>query len=105
MEDDNVIIKRSLERSFEIEVVKENADISFDELRKILIDRIIGLLSENPEKLMNMLYRFDVSEQKVHEIFTHSFPFDMPEKIAELIMERQMQKIQTRKLYAEGKDL
>lgn len=94
---------RSLENSFLID--SENIPVTtIDQVKKLLIERIVQLLSENPEKLMNMMYRFDVSEKKIHEIFTNSFPFDIPEKIADLILERQQQKLYTRKLYAEHKD-
>ncbi len=104
MEDDIGIVVYSLERSFGIEIPQNDSGIQFSSLRAILVERIVRLLTESPEQLMSMLYRFDVSEDKVHEVFAHSFPFDMPEKIADLIMERQMQKIHTRKLYAEHKD-
>ncbi|MBK7988605.1 MAG: hypothetical protein IPK11_17300 [Ignavibacteria bacterium] len=76
---------------------------SIDELRNALAEHITALLSTQPEKLMNILYRFDVSEDKIHEVFTTVFPFDIPLKVADLILERQQQKLVTRQLYSSGK--
>lgn len=73
-----------------------------DELRHILAERITTLLSTQPEKLMNILYRFDVSEDKIHDVFTKAFPFDIPFKVADLIIERQQQKLLTRQQYSSG---
>ena len=58
------------------------------------LSKIIGyLLDRDLEKLMNILYRIDVSEQKVKEIFAHEEPGNLSMAIAELIVERQKQKI------------
>lgn len=65
-------------------------------IRKELVDRIIRLLNTNPEKLMSILYRIDVSEARVNEIFSTALPPDVPEMLAELIIERQMAKAKTR---------
>lgn len=65
-------------------------------IRKELVDRIIRLLNTNPEKLMSILYRIDVSEARVNEIFCKALPPDVPDMLAELIIERQMAKAKTR---------
>ena len=61
-------------------------------IRTELVERIIRLLKTNPEKLMSILYRIDVSEENVNEIFTKAMPPDVPEELAELIIQRQLQK-------------
>ena len=45
---------------------------------------------------MTILYRIDVSERNVNEIFSKSIPPDVPELIADLIIERQLAKARTR---------
>lgn len=65
-------------------------------IRKELVDRIIRLLNTNPEKLMSILYRIDVSEARVNEIFSKALPPDVPDMLAELIIERQIAKAKTR---------
>jgi len=67
-----------------------------EHLRRMLIDRIVELLSRNPEKLMAILYRIDVSEKRVDEIMTKSFPTEVPLHLADLIIERQMAKARSR---------
>ena len=71
--------------------------ITLEEIRKGLVERIIHLLNVNPEKLMSILYRIDVSETRVNEIFAHAMPPDIPEQLADLIIERQLQKARTRR--------
>ncbi|MBC8124697.1 MAG: hypothetical protein H7X70_03085 [Candidatus Kapabacteria bacterium] len=65
-------------------------------IRAVLVERIIFLLNANPEKLMTILYRIDVSETVVNEIFLMAIPPDVPELIADLIIERQLAKARTR---------
>jgi hypothetical protein len=65
-------------------------------VRAALVDRIIYLLNSNPERLMAILYRIDVSEPRVNEIFSHALPPDIPEQIADLVIERQIAKAETR---------
>jgi hypothetical protein len=67
-----------------------------EHLRRMLINRIVELLSRNPEKLMAILYRIDVSEKRVDEIMTKSFPTEVPLHLADLIIERQMAKARSR---------
>ncbi len=65
-------------------------------VRAALTDRIIRLLTTNPERLMAILYRIDVGEAAVDEIFRTAFPPDVPELLADLIIERQLAKARTR---------
>ena len=76
----------------------EDLDVAsvLDEMRRQLVEKIILLLNRNPEKLMSILYRIDVSEKRVNEIFSSSLPPDIPEELADLIIERQLQKYSNR---------
>jgi hypothetical protein len=49
------------------------------------------------------LYRIDVDETKVHEIMMTKDKTLIPEKIADLIIERQLARIKTQMLYKQGK--
>ncbi len=69
------------------------------ELRKILIRRIEELIDKNPERLLWILYRIDVSEQKVKQALTENASLDYSAVLADLIIQRQLEKIKTR--YAE----
>lgn len=72
--------------------------------RAMLIDRIIELLSGNTERLMHILYRVDVSEAAVAEIFRDTPLPEIAPALADRIIERQMEKARTRAEYREGKD-
>lgn len=77
------------------------ADDMLARLRAMLVDRIIYLLNMNPERLMAILYRIDVSEPRVNEIFSHALPPDIPEQIADLVIERQLAKAESRARHKE----
>lgn len=68
-------------------------------IRAALVDGIIRLLSGNPERLMTILYRIDVDERRVNTIFTTALPPDMPELLADLVIERQLAKAVYRAQY------
>lgn len=71
----------------------------FDKLKEWLAYEIRILLDRDLQKLLNMLYRIDVNEQKAKEAFTDLNP---AMKLAELIIEREIQKVETRKKYSDN---
>jgi len=86
-------------------ISKENFD-SLDELRKYLSHKIGDLLDANYEKLINILYRIDVNEEKLNELFGRKNREPISEGLADLIIERQLQKINIRNMYRkESKNL
>ena len=70
---------------------------TMDELVKELTRAIEYLIEKDFEKLMHILYRIDVSEAKVKEVF--GLEQDVAEQIALLIIKREQQKIITREKY------
>lgn len=86
-----------IERVFDIELSGEQSVVmSLPMLRSLLVNRIIELLNKNPERLMTVLYRIDVSETQVNSIFSSALPPDIPEMLADAILERQSQKVRSR---------
>lgn len=80
-----------------------NSDFEkLEEFKKYLIDRLTDMLDNNFNLLVNTLYRIDISERKLAELFGAKNKENIPEKLADLIIERQIQKIQFRKKYREG---
>lgn len=71
----------------------------FSEIRSRLTTLISNLLDSDIQGLLNLLYRIDVSELKVKTILATANPGEMAKKIAALIIERQIQKINTRMKY------
>ena len=77
--------------------------VSLEEFRKYLAEKLKHLLDEKFDTLVNILYRIDISEQKLSELFSGQNRDFIPASLADLIIERQLQKIKLRKLYKEGK--
>jgi len=71
---------------------------SLDKLRRILSDYINELIEKNFQQLINLLYRLDVSENKLKQML-NDVNEDAGLVIADLIIERQTQKIETRKQF------
>ncbi|MBZ0183043.1 MAG: hypothetical protein K8F60_11350 [Melioribacteraceae bacterium] len=76
---------------------------NFGEIRKLLAERIAELAEKNFDKLINSLYRMDINEKKLHEVLYAKEKENIPSLIADLIIERQVQRIRTQILYKEGK--
>jgi len=76
---------------------------SLEEFRKYLTDKLKLLLDEKFDLLVNILYMIDISEKKLSELFSGQNRDFIPTSLADLIIERQLQKIKLRKLYKEGK--
>ena len=75
--------------------------LSMEDVRLFLIERISKLLESNIDLLLSALYRIDVYEHKVKHAFATSPTDQLPEILADLIIERQIQKIHIRQSYKE----
>jgi hypothetical protein len=77
--------------------------VSLEEFKKYLTEKLKFLLDEKFDILVNILYRIDISEKKLSQLFSGKNRDSIPASLADLIIERQLQKIRLRKLYNEGK--
>lgn len=75
----------------------ESTPDSEQELLALLADRIAEMLERRPEYLMSMLYRLDVLEEKIHPVMRPDAPEPANWGLARLVLERQKQRIQTKK--------
>ncbi len=75
-----------------------------DEIERVLAEKIRGLIDNNFEKLQNILYRIDLDQQKVHEVFLQFGSEEFPLILAKLIIERQLAKVKTRHYYKTQKN-
>ncbi len=78
----------------------------YDALKKLLSARIEEMIDHEFDRFVNLLYRIDISESKVKEALAEQ-PFSKGvEKVADMIIQRQLQKIATRRQYSSsGHDL
>jgi len=72
-----------------------------DELHRYLTLAIRELLDTGFNKLLNALYRIDVSEKKVTEAIHLEAPDKISSKLATLVIERELQKVYSRRKYSE----
>ena len=74
----------------------ESSGDDIEKLKEILAARVSEMLWKNHSKFMNALYRLDVSERKISEIFKTLSADKQPRALAEAILERELQKAKTR---------
>ena len=89
-----VVISKDLELNQELPVPS-----GLEELITELSVIIGEMITHDFNRLVNILYRIDVSEEKVKKAMGEQSPEDVPRKIAELIVERELQKLETRRRY------
>ena len=96
-------IKNQVFESLEIDgallPVTNSEEEKFIAFRNLLIRRIEELAEKDMEKLLWTLYRIDVSEKKLNEVLKATGPADFSSVIADLIIERQLQKVESRKKF------
>ena len=66
------------------------------DIRSQLIEGINHLISQDFNKLVLLLYRVDVSEKKLRQILAESPQTDAAILIADLLIQRQLEKIRSR---------
>ncbi len=74
------------------------------QLKERLTRKITELIDKDYERLLNILYRIDINENKLNELFGSKNREYIPEKLADLIIERQLQKINFRNKYRNEKN-
>lgn len=70
---------------------------SFEALRKQLTEQINQLINEDFEKLVFLLYRIDVDEARMRALLAEQKNGNSAELLADLVLERQLQKIKSRR--------
>lgn len=83
---------------------KDIASLKEATLYNQLVEQINTLIKDDFEKLVQLLYRIDVSEQKLKMLLQTNPNEDAAKLIASLIIERQIQKIELRKKMKEEGD-
>ena len=85
------------EVSRELEVLLAEKDHSL--ARQILADRINELVNTDFQKLVSILYRMDVNEIRLRQLLKDNPGADAGIIIADLMIERQAEKIRSREQY------
>ncbi len=92
-----------------IQIINKQIDTDFAEgilmqaLQEKLIVFINDLIQNNFQRLVAILYKVDVDENKLKRILKEDTGKDAADIIARLIIEREIQKIETRKQFGSKK--
>lgn len=91
----HIVIAKKVGEDLDVDIPLELTD---KEMILHIADRVERLLKADPDLLMSYLYRLDVEQKKIHEALTVSI-LPVHVTFAELIWERQKQRIATKKKY------
>ncbi|MFA3783448.1 hypothetical protein ABRY23_10335 [Melioribacteraceae bacterium 4301-Me] len=90
-------------KDFSLEINFSVTETNLGDIKNYLAKRIKLLMSSNFDRFLTTLYRIDVDENKTREILYSKDKENIPFKLADLIIERQLQRIKTQLLYKKGK--
>lgn len=90
-------------RDFELEPIGESEQITEEELLRVLSNRIAYMIEYQLEFLLSLMYRLDVSEQKVSDALSPGAPEPANIGLARLVIERQKQRAFTKQFYKQEK--
>lgn len=95
-------LRRVVDESAAREIELNLASDVLAQLRAQLATRIDGLLTHRRELLMSLLYRVDVKESFVMDALSDPDPDNIAQRLADLIVERQVQKVRSRRAYRDS---
>ena len=94
------VVDELIKYQFEIIIKIE----SFFQLQKVLSEQINFLITNNFSSLIAVLYRLDISEKKLRNLLANNTDKNAGDIIADLIIERQLLKIELQKTFKFEKD-
>jgi hypothetical protein len=100
-EQDNIfLVQKQLSEEFNIQPVSR-----YEEWMRALAAAINHLVQTDFTRLVNILYRLDVSEVRLKQLLQQEADTNAGELIAALIVERQLEKINTRGWFRASNDI
>lgn len=87
-------------KDFQLPEIKEG--FSEEKALNILTKAISQLMDRNLERLLQVCYRIDLSENKLKQILHESPPDAVAADLAKALWERQKQKVEIRRKYSGG---
>ena len=84
----------------DIPAIGDNAERNYEELKKELTEYLDHLISTDFNKLIGILYRIDIHQERATAALANNTLKETPgEILANLIISRQLEKMETRKRY------
>jgi hypothetical protein len=75
---------------------------TLEEFKAFLSEKLAFLLDKKYDTLINILYRIDIAEDKLSKLFAEQNHDYIPGALADLIIERSLQKVKFRQKYKDG---
>lgn len=85
-----------INKDFSLEL---NQNITEDELVSFLANHINDMIVHDLPKLIQMIYRVDISEKKLKEMLLQNKNYEAGMIIARMVLERQKEKAKSRQLF------
>jgi len=95
-------VNNCIVHDFDLKKEEFNEVIEIDQIKKKLTSVIQYLLDKDLNKLLNIFYRIDLDERKVKLILSASLPDYIASDLAELVIQRELQKAKTRLKYRDN---
>jgi len=89
----------------ELEIESKDFAISEEDLLMAISSRVAHLIDRDSGLLFSYLYRLDISESQLDNVINTPSPEAISDRIAQLILERQKERIMTKKKYNQGPPL
>ncbi len=98
MDDQSALIK-DLNRSCGLELAEQ---LSAGQLEALLAEKFNSMILKDFSALVQFLYRMDISESRLQQLLKQNAGEEAGKIIARMVIERQFQKMETRRLYSSG---
>ena len=99
--DINAQTQALIARDFELEVGED--PMTEDQLFDMLADQIAYMIEHRIDFLLSLMYRLDVEEHKINQALHPGAPEPANIGLARLVLERQKQRISTKKQYKQSR--
>jgi hypothetical protein len=100
---DTSLLIEDLNRAYGWELNPTTVDAP-EALEALLADKVSILIQENFDHLLQLLYRIDINEQRLRRLLVENEGEDAGKIIARLIVQRQWEKIESRRKYRQDTD-
>jgi hypothetical protein len=97
---DTLLLIEDLNRAYGWELAPTDTQ---EALETLLADKINAMIQGNFDKLLQLLYRIDINEQRLRRLLVENEGEDAGQIIARLIMERQWEKMESRRQFRQDK--
>ena len=98
----SIFVSKNFEISESDSLIPAGDFATLEQFKIYLTYRLAFLLDNKYDILINILYRIDVPEDKLNKIFSERNRDYIPKALANLIIERSLQKVRFRQKYKNG---